>query len=110
VTNLVTPDVVELEEIRQTQGDDAVLARSAQMLRNERRRTFHSERKRYAEIAMNMNLRRAAETLAERKLAEQQAQQKPDTAKKPPASVTTDPHAGIESSDRAALTPTGSDG
>jgi hypothetical protein len=129
----VTPEYVELEEIRQTQGSEAASARSAQMLRNERRRTFHSERKRYADIAMNMNLRRAADTLAERKLAQQaQASDSPApqtkeltlseefdalnareaaarqaaSGKKPVASVAAGPQTGA----KAALTPTGSHG
>lgn len=62
------------------------------MMRNERRRAFHSERKRFAEIAMNINLRRAAERLAERKLAAeraaaQNAQPEATPSEMPPAVV-----------------------
>jgi len=45
------------------------------MMRNERRRAFHSERKRYAAIAAQINLQRAAGKLAEKKLAERAAQE-----------------------------------
>jgi len=82
----ITPDYVESDEVRRTQGDDASLARSTQMLRNQRRRRFRSERKRYAAIAARINLYRAAEKLAQRKLAENEAQAKLD-ARRPPASV-----------------------
>jgi len=51
-----------------------------------RRRQFRSERKRYAEIAARINLHRAADKLAEKKLAEKDAQAKLD-GRKPPASV-----------------------
>ncbi len=110
VTHPVTPEYVELHEIRQTQGDEAASARSTQMLRNQRRRAFHSERKRYAEIAMNINLRRAAQKLAQRQLAEarEAASSSTQAAKKPPASVTTDAAADI--SENAELSHTGSNG
>jgi len=91
----VTPEFVELNEIQKTQGSDASAARSAQMMRNERRRRFRSERKRYAEIAAQINLQRAAERLAERKLAERDTQTA-TPAKKPPASTTGDAVVGKE--------------
>jgi len=89
----VTPEYVELDEIRGTQGDDAVLARSTQMMRDEQRRAFHSERKRYAAIAAKINLQRPAERLAEQRLAAQRAAAQnaspvSDAAgKKPPAAA-----------------------
>ena len=89
----VTPEYVELDEIRRTQGDDASLARSAQMLRNQRRRQFRSESKRYAEIAARINLHRAAAKLAEQKLAAekaaaaQMANDEPRATRKPPISA-----------------------
>ena len=71
----VTPEYVEMDEIRRTLGSEASVARSTQMMRNERRRRFRTERKRYAKIAAQINLQRAADKLAERKLAEREAQQ-----------------------------------
>jgi hypothetical protein len=71
----VTPEYVEMDEIRRTLGSEASVARSTQMMRNERRRRLRTERKRYAKIAAQINLQRAADQLAERKLAERAAQQ-----------------------------------
>ena len=50
---------------------------------------MNAARKRYAAIALEKNMRLAAERIAERKPAEQQAQTE-TTAKKPPASVPAD--------------------
>ena len=97
----VTPEYVELDEIRRTQGSEASAARSTEMMRNERRRRFRTERKRYAKIAAQINLQRAADKLAERKLAVQKAASEgcpippsvggvglfPDTTRKPVASA-----------------------
>ena len=82
----VTADYVELDDIRRTQGEDAVLARSTQMLRSQSRRAFHSEHKRFAAIAAQINLHRAAEKLAARKLAEKQATDNL-SVRKPPTSA-----------------------
>ena len=102
----VTPEFVELDEVRRTQGDAAVLARSAQMRRNERRRQVRSERKRYAEVAAQINLRRAAEHLADRKLAERNAQEK-QAPKKAPGFALAEPRPDTEFGEKTALSPTG---
>lgn len=81
-----TPELAELHEIQATQGMDAAIERYKQQQRNHRRREVAVGRKRYAAIALEKNLRIAAERLAERKLAEKQAQQDL-AARKPPASV-----------------------
>ena len=73
----VTPEAVEIVEISQTQGADAAARRSGQLERNRRLRQLRHDRKRYAAIALEKNLRLAAERLAEQKLAE----------RKPPASA-----------------------
>ncbi len=80
-----TPELAELHEIRETQGMDAAIERYKQQQRNQHRRHVAAGRKRYAAIALEKNLRLAAERLAERKLAEKQAQEEL-AAKKPPAS------------------------
>ncbi len=74
-----TPELAELREIQQTQGMDAAIERYKQQQRNRHRRHIVTGRKRYAAIALEKNLRLAAERLAEQKLAE----------RKPPASVAT---------------------
>ena len=58
---------------------DAAIERYKQQQRNQRRRQVAVGRKRYAAIALEKNLRLAAERLAEQKLAD----------RKPPASVAT---------------------
>jgi hypothetical protein len=97
----VTPDFVEVDEVRRTQGDDASLARSTQILRNQRRRVFHSERKRYARIAAQINLHRAAQKLLAAKLAAEKAAApnvapEPIETKKPPAGTIPESAAATE--------------
>jgi hypothetical protein len=70
----VSPEWLELRDIRNTQGDQAQEARFRQLERNRARRELRTNRKRYADIAMHLNLKHAAEHLAERKLAEKLAQ------------------------------------
>ena len=67
---------------------DAAIERYKQQQRNHRRREVAVGRKRYAAIALEKNMRLAAERLAERKLAER-ASQENIVGKKEPASVTT---------------------
>ncbi len=81
-----TPELAELREIKAAQGMDAAIERYKQQQRNHRRREVTVGRKRYAAIALEKNMRLAAERLAEQKLAERETQEKL-TAKKPPASV-----------------------
>jgi len=92
----VTPEMVEIVEISDTQGADAAARRGNQLERNRQRRQLRSERKRFAAIALEKNMRLAAERLAEQKLAEKLAQRKVEaaqegaspaagTGKKPPA-------------------------
>lgn len=69
----VTPETVELMDVLETQGSDAFAVRSKQMERNRSRRQLTSDRKRYAALALERNLRVAAEQLAERKLDAERA-------------------------------------
>jgi hypothetical protein len=81
----VTPENVEVYEVLQTEGSDAAARRGNQLSRNRQRRLQTSNRKRYAAIALERNLRLAAEKLAQQKLAAQtQAMTMP---KKSPASA-----------------------
>jgi hypothetical protein len=82
----VTPDAVEVFDVLETQGSDASRRRAKQLAHNRQRRQQHDNRKRYTAIALEHNLRLAAEKLAERKLAEQQARESL-AAKKPASSV-----------------------
>ncbi len=82
-----TAELAELREVYEAQGADAAGACHKRQQQNRQRRYFNTERKRYAAIALDRNLRLAAERLAERKLAEREAQAKLDD-RKPPASVT----------------------
>jgi hypothetical protein len=120
----VTPEMVEVVEVAQIRGSDAAALRGKQLSRNSERRRLNRDRKRYAAIALEHNLRCAAERMAEQKLAERaraSASAAPPTltlseefealaaneaaAKKPPVSVNADPNA-----EKSALTPTGSHG
>ncbi len=65
----VTPEMVEIVEVSQTQGEHAAAIRAGQLQRNRHRRELVQNRKRYAKIALQHNLRRAAEKLAQQKLA-----------------------------------------
>jgi hypothetical protein len=84
-----TPELAELREIQETQGMDAATARYKQQQRNRHRREVVVGRKRYAAIALEKNMRLAAERLAEQKLAERAAAQnvelEPIETRKPPA-------------------------
>jgi hypothetical protein len=62
----VTPQAAELDEITLTQGGDAAVIRSRQMDRNWERRQISTNRQRYIRIAMQRNMRIAADRLAER--------------------------------------------
>jgi hypothetical protein len=84
----VTPEMVEVLEVAETKGSDAAVLRGKQLERNRQRRHLRTDRKRYAAVAMQKNLRLAAEKLAERKLADKEALEKL-AAKKPSASVET---------------------
>jgi hypothetical protein len=84
----VTPDAVEVFDVLETQGSDASRRRAKQLAYNRQRRQQHDNRKRYTAIALEHNLRLAAEKLAERKLADREALAKL-AAKKPSASVET---------------------
>ncbi len=82
--------MVEILEISETEGSDAAARRGNQLARNRKLREMRSSSKRYAAIALEKNMRIAAEKLAERKLAETAAAQEKasEVAKKPSASVT----------------------
>jgi len=83
-----TPELAELREIQATQGDEALAERHKQQQRNRKRRHVLTDRKRYAAIALEKNIRLAAERLAERKLAAEKAAAVPPAEqsemKKPP--------------------------
>jgi hypothetical protein len=84
----VTPEAVEIVEVLETYGSDAAARRGTQLSRNRQRRQQHSDRKRFAAIALERNLRLAAEKLAERKLATaRKVEPEPIESRKPPAST-----------------------
>ena len=70
----VSPEFLELRDISTTQGSDAANVRFRQLERNRARRELRSDRKRYADLALRLNLKKAAERLAERKVAEKLAE------------------------------------
>jgi hypothetical protein len=90
-----TPELAELREIKATQGMEAVAERHKQQQHNRHRRHVLTDRKRYAAIALEKNIRLAAERLAAQKLAAdktgaqeeaaQKAQPDPAETKKPTA-------------------------
>ena len=99
-----TPETEELRDVLETQGQDAATVRYKQQQRNRQRRYVNADRKRYAALALQKNLRLAAERLAEQKLAAEKAAAVqatgcppsvggvgtfPDTSKKPVASAGT---------------------
>ena len=97
----VTPEAIEILEVAETYGSDAAARRGGQLSRNRQRRLQTSNRKRYAAIALERNLRLAAEKLATQKLAAEKAATQieaaqgaqpevPDT-KKPPARAVPEP-------------------
>jgi hypothetical protein len=63
--------MVEIVEVSQTRGSDAAAHRSQQLMRNSERRRLNRDRKRFAAVALDKNLRLAADRLAEQKLAGQ---------------------------------------
>ena len=83
----VTPANVEVYEVFQTLGSDAAAIRGGQLERNRQRRQLHSDRKRFAAIALQKNLRLAADRLAEQKLAEKDVQDKLAAGCPTPAAV-----------------------
>ena len=70
----VSPEFLELRDITTTQGADAANLRFRQLERNRARRELRSDRKRYADLALRLNLKKAAERLAEQKVAEKLAE------------------------------------
>ncbi len=96
-----TAELAELREVYATQGSEAAGACHKRQQQNRQRRYRNTDRKRYAAIALERNLRLAAEKLAERKLAtERAAAQKngtePIETKKPPASTMQESAAATE--------------
>jgi len=105
----VTPIDIELEEIRQSQGNQSMLRHANQLERNELRRKRTAETRaayqRYAVVAFHRNLERLAEKLANEKLARMKSDEssaQPYTAPKPQASA-----ALTQTDQDSALTPTG---
>ena len=70
----VSPEFLELRDISNSQGSDAANIRCQQLERNRARRELHRDRKHYADLALRLNLKKAAERLAERKVAEKLAE------------------------------------
>jgi hypothetical protein len=102
----VTPEAVEVVELYEKYGDDLAGVRSKQLERNRQRRELRNERKRYEAIALERNMRRAAELMAERLVAERSKQDEL-TTKKPPASVSAPPVPDAETAQKTELTLTG---
>ena len=102
----LTPEMVEVVEVSENYGPEVAAARSKQLMRNTERRRINRERKRYAAIAMEKNMRRAAEIMAQCKLAER-ATPDESAAGKPPKSVAALPLSDSQSTQRSELTATG---
>jgi hypothetical protein len=71
----LTPEMVEVVEVTETYGPEVAAVRSRQLMRNTERRRLNREHKRYEAIALEKNMRRAADLIAERKLAERAKQE-----------------------------------
>ena len=121
----VSAETVEMYETSRELGPDAAAARYKQLQLNRGRRQLIRDRKRYEAIAIEKNMRRAAEIMAERKLAERAEQERiaatkqeavcptppsvvgvgpaSDSQKKPATSTTT----SLPTIKKAKLTPTG---
>ena len=100
-----SPFDIELEEIRLSQGDKAMLRRVDQFEREELRRRRLAETRaatqRFSHLAFHRNLECLAQKIADQKLAAQAA------APKPPTSATAPPSSAAQISQKSALTPTG---
>ena len=83
----VTPEMVEVIEIARTEGSDAAALRGNQLELNRRRRRQRADRKRYAAIAVQHNIRQAAEKLAARKAAALKVEAESVETKKPPTTA-----------------------
>ena len=70
----VSPEFLELRDISTKQGSDAADVRFRQLERNRALRELRRDHKRYADLALRLNLKKAAERLAERKVAENLAE------------------------------------
>ena len=70
----VSPEFLELRDITRIQGSEAATLRFRELERNRARRELRNDRKRYADLALRLNLKKAAERLAEQKLAEKLAE------------------------------------
>jgi len=81
-----TPQLVELHDVLETEGQEAAALVYKQQQRNSHRRYMNAGRKRYAAIALEKNMRLAAEKMAERKLAEKAAATPASEGAIPPAS------------------------
>ena len=92
----ITPEHVELVELGQTVGNEAMLKRAAQHVHNanrrEQRQKARADYERYSAIARTRNLQIAAQKLVAEKLAAEKAVAQtapadPSAAKKPPTSA-----------------------
>src|SRR5271166_2851029 len=103
----VTPEMVEVREVADTLGADAAARRGNQLERNRQRRELRSNRKRFADLAMQHNIRIAAEKLAQQKLAAekaaaQAANVEPASTKKPPAAAGSDDQSAQQEAKKTA--------
>jgi hypothetical protein len=110
VLERVTPVDIELEEIRLSQGSEAMLRRADRFEREELRRRRRAETRaayqRYAVVAFHRNLERLAQKMAAEKLAGAPSGPSP-AAPKPPSSVPASYCAGVPERQASVLNPTG---
>ena len=88
----VTPEMVEILEISEAHGSDPAALRGSQLERNRHRRQLRTDRKRFAQMALQHNLRIAAERMVAEKLAAAKASPEAPpvaapTGKKPPTAA-----------------------
>jgi len=66
----ISPEWLEVRDISNTHGEEAAAQRFRQLERNRARRELRTSRRRYADLALRLNFKKAAEHLADRKLVE----------------------------------------
>jgi hypothetical protein len=103
----VTPEMVEILEISEAHGSDTAALRGNQLASNRQRRQLRADRKRFAQMALQHNLRIAAERMVAEKLAAPKAGvEAPPIAepvgKKPPAAAVTGTEIAAEEAENIA--------
>ena len=66
----ISPEFLELRDIHNTQGEEAQAVRYRQLERNRALRQLRTNRKRYVDLAWRLNIKWAAEQIAEKKVTE----------------------------------------